>query len=222
MSRSVLALALVALVAGVGTADAKRKPRRGKAKPNMPTGWTWPPSKAMRAAGKACQAELDRLQIAWKPGPKQRKIATPIVVPAMEFGGVKVKPTFRRPPFVMDCHLALALARHGKELHARGVRELLFSRIYGYTRVRTGGREGRALSRHALGLAIDVRAIVDDAGRKAVVLDDYPKDDALLLAVEQYLNDSGGFRMVLTPKNDPESHDDHFHIEARVDYPRVP
>ncbi|MBP8806403.1 MAG: extensin family protein [Kofleriaceae bacterium] len=220
MSRaSIAVLALVAVAASSSDADARRKPRK-KTKPNMPAGWTWPPSKAMRTAGVACQAELDRLQVTWKPGKKERKIATPVVVPAMVFGGVAVKPTFRRPPFVMDCHMALALARHGKELYARGVREIWFSRIHGYTRVRTGGRQTRSLSRHALGLAIDIRAVVDDTGRKAVVLDDYPKDDPILLAVEQYFNDSGGFRTVLTPKNDPESHDDHFHVEAVIDYPK--
>ena len=32
------------------------------------------------------------------------------------------------------------------------------------------------------------------------------------------INDSGNFRLVLTPKNDPISHKDHFHIEANPDY----
>ena len=51
-----------------------------------------------------------------------------------------------------------------------------------------------------------------------MVLGDYLAGDALLLRVEDYLNDSGGFRMVLTPRNDPASHYDHFHVEARADY----
>ena len=212
--------ALVALAVLVEDAEA-RKPRkraRARAPSNMPEGWTWPPSAAMRAAGKACTAELDRLGVGWKKAPAEPKVATPITVPAMVFGGVKLVPTFRPPPFVMDCELARALALHGQELYVRGVREVHFSRIYGNTPVRTGGRTLRALSRHALGLAVDVRAIVDDTGRKAVVVDDYLKDDPLLLAVETYLNDSGGFRTVLTPRNDPASHDDHFHVEARADF----
>ncbi|MBK9036634.1 MAG: extensin family protein [Myxococcales bacterium] len=224
--------ALLALGILVDDAEARRpKPkhkrahatRRAPRRPaNMPDGWTWPPSKTMRAAGKACTTELSRLGVAWKPATAARKIATPITVPAMVFGGVKLVPTFRRPPFVMDCQLARALTMHGRELHARGVRELHFSRIYGYTPVRTRGKVLKALSRHALGLAVDVRAIVDDTGHKAVVQDDYLKDDPLLLAVEAYLNDSGGFRTVLTPRNDPASHYDHFHVEARADFSAPP
>jgi hypothetical protein len=199
-------------------ARSKGRAKAPSRQANMPDGWTWPPSKQMRAAGDACTAELDRLGVVWKPAAAEPKIATPITVPSMVFGGVAVLPTFRKPPFVMDCQLAHSLAVHGKELYARGVRELHFSRIHGYTQVRTGGQTKAALSRHALGLAIDVRAIVDDTGHKAMVLGDYLAGDALLLRVEDYLNDSGGFRMVLTPRNDPASHYDHFHVEARADY----
>ena len=201
---------------------ATKRTQRPTRQANMPDGWSWPPTPAMRAAGDACTAELDRLGVVWKPARAEPKITTPITVPAMMFGGVAVLPTFRKPPFVMDCQLARALAVHGKELYARGVRELHFSRIHGYTQVRTGGTTTAALSRHALGLAIDVRAIVDDTGQKAVVLGDYNAGDALLLRVEDYLNDSGGFRTVLTPSNDPASHYDHFHVEARADFSPPP
>ncbi|HWN67107.1 MAG TPA: hypothetical protein VNM90_05675 [Haliangium sp.] len=54
------------------------------------------------------------------------------------------------------------------------------------------------------------------------IANDYLNDDELLLAVEQVINESGDFRMVLTPANDPESHDDHFHFEAKVDYKQPP
>ena len=47
---------------------------------------------------------------------------------------------------------------------------------------------------------------------------DYPQGDALLLAVERAINASGSFRLVLTPKNDPISHKDHFHLEANPSY----
>ena len=40
----------------------------------------------------------------------------------------------------------------------------------------------------------------------------------LLLSIEEVLNKSGRFRTVLTPRNDPKSHYDHFHIEAAIDY----
>ena len=32
------------------------------------------------------------------------------------------------------------------------------------------------------------------------------------------VNDSGQFRILLTPRNDPKSHSDHFHFEANPDY----
>ncbi len=197
----------------------KRKPPASSAlrSDNMPPGWSWPPTRAMVAAGKACTAELDALGITWKRGTATRKIATPIMVPGMELGGIKLVSRWRQGPFVMDCALALELARHGEALHAIGVRELQFSRIHGYTKVRVGGRTKNMLSRHALGLAMDIYSIKDDQGRVAVVETDYPQGDPLLLAVEQALNGAGGFRTVLTPRNDPRSHHDHFHIEARVD-----
>ncbi len=203
---------------GDGKGARRRRPRALAS--NMPEGWRWPPSPAMKRAGKACTARLDKLGVRWRPAGKLKKIATPITVPAMTFGGVKLSPTFRPPPFVMDCHLALALATFGKDMYDLGVREIRFSRIYGYTPVRTGGRTKRVLSRHALGLAIDIRGLVDDTGREAVVLRDYPTDDPLLLRFEDLLNDSGGFRTVLTPRNDPTSHDDHFHVEVALEYGR--
>lgn len=222
-------LAAVAALGIATDADARGKKRKKKKRAhatqvhkkasNMPGGWTWPPSRAMDEKGKACTAELDALGIAWQPAPAKARIPQPITVPSMELGGVKFVSTYRRGPHVMDCHLALALATHAAQLHALGVREIHFSRIHDYTPVRAHGvTKKRVLSRHALGLAIDLRAFVDDTGHKAVVVDDYPRGDALLLRIENYLNDSGGFRTVLTPKNDPASHHDHFHAEIRVDY----
>jgi hypothetical protein len=65
---------------------------------------------------------------------------------------------------------------------------------------------------------MDVISFVDENGREAVVAKDYKDDDELLLSVERAINDSGIFRLVLTPKNDPISHRDHFHVEANPDY----
>ncbi|HUQ04644.1 MAG TPA: extensin family protein [Kofleriaceae bacterium] len=226
-SRVALVTAVAVALVGASTAEArtrKKKKRAKKAKVtekrrnNMPNGWAWPPSKVMGEAGKACTDELDTLGIAWKPAKRERKVNTPITLDAMELAGVKLVSVYRRGPYVMDCELALGLAHHLPALHAIGVRELHFSRIHEYTKVRVAGKQLASLSRHALGLAIDVRSFVDADGRKAVVLDDYPLGDRLLLEVEKTLGDSGGFRTILTPRNDPQSHDDHFHLEVRVDY----
>jgi hypothetical protein len=223
-----------ALAGAASPALAKSKARhhaKAKAKPvnlgshradNMPPNWTWPPSKSMRAAGAKCLAKLDELGIKYKKASAQKKISTPITIPGMELGGLKLTSIWRTGPFVMDCDLALALATYGPKLTAVGVSELQFSRIYGYTPVHVGGKTKPFLSRHALGLAIDVYAFVDDQGNKSVVETDYPKGDPFLLSIEQAVNDSGGFRLCLTPGNDPLSHHDHFHLEANVIYPVAP
>jgi len=65
---------------------------------------------------------------------------------------------------------------------------------------------------------MDVVSFVDDQGREANVAHDYKDGDELLLAIERAVDESGTFRLVLTPKNDPISHKDHFHIEANPDY----
>jgi hypothetical protein len=202
---------------------SRSKKRRSKrARNNMPKGWTWPVTSKMKAVGKACLAALDSRGVAWRKASSVRKVATPITLPGMEIGGVRLVSTYRPGPFVMDCHLVLGLADFATTLHALGVRELRFSRIHDYTQVRVNGAVKRALSRHALGIAIDIRAFVDDAGNVSTVETDYPAGDELLLAVESALNASGKFRTVLTPGNDPASHDDHFHIEVGVDYTVAP
>jgi hypothetical protein len=198
-----------------------RVPTRSTAT-NMPPGWTWPPSRHMEESGQACEAKLDDLAVSWEPTASEGHVVAPIRVPEMQLGGVTYTSLFRQGPFVMDCELALALETYGEQLRALGVREVKFGRIYGWTKVRVGGKTKNMLSRHALGLAMDIVSIVDEDGREAVVARDYNRDDELLLGVEKVLNASGGFRTVLTPKNDPISHRDHFHIEARVDFTPPP
>ena len=153
-----LAFAVVPLAA-----DA-RSPKKGTPRPrlNMPTGWTWPPSPRMKADGKACLARLTELGVKWKKGPATPKIATPIVLPGMMVGGVKLTSIWRKGPFPMDCYLALAFAERGAAaLRATGVVELRFAGIHSYRKV----AGTNVLSRHALGLAIDVFEMVDVDGR---------------------------------------------------------
>jgi hypothetical protein len=84
--------------------------------------------------------------------------------------------------------------------------------------VRFLGHRGKVLSRHALGLAMDVVSFTDKNGRVVKVETDYPKKDPLLLAIEDLIDHDKDFRILLTPKNDPISHKDHFHFEASVDF----
>ncbi len=200
------------LLLAAGTADAR--PRAD----NMPRGWTWPPSRTMVSAAKACEARLDELGVTWKSGKPQGHVVDAIVVSDGQIGGITYTNVYDKGPLVMDCQLVLALAQFAPHLYELGVREVKVGSIYRWSKVRVAGQTKDLLSRHALGLAMDVVSFVDDTGREAVVAKDYKNDDELLLSVERAIDDSGIFRIVLTPKNDPVSHKDHFHVEANPDY----
>jgi len=204
-----------------GTKSAKHAHASGVARAsgdNMPRGFTWPPSPAMTDAEAACEHELDDDAVAWKPASRDGHIADAVTIEDGTLGGIAYVPVYGKGPYKLDCQLALALATIGPELHAAGVREVHFGSIYRWSNVRVGGKTKHVLSRHALGLAMDVVSFVDDRGREANVAKDYRHDDALLLDVEHAINASSSFRLVLTPRNDPISHKDHFHLEANPSY----
>lgn len=204
-------IAIVALVAGVAAA----RPPRGN---NMPRGWTWPPSTTMVAAARDCEAKLDELGVTWQPAKRVGHVVDPIAIPDGQIGGIAYTNVYDKGPATMDCQLALALATVAPRLYELGVREVRVGSTYRWSNVRVGGKTKDVLSRHALGIAMDVVSFVDDGGREAIVAKDYKDGDELLLAIERAIDDSGSFRLVLTPKNDPISHKDHFHLEANPDY----
>lgn len=190
---------------------------------NMPHGYVWPPSKQMIAAEKSCTEELDTLGVKFKPAKAEGRIVSALTVDPdadgnIVLGGIKYKSAWRSPPYKMDCQLALALHNFGPDLFAAGVREIKFGSIFRWTNVRVNGETKPFLSRHALGIAMDIVSFSDEAGHEANVKKDYPLGDPLLLAVEGAVKESGRFRTLLTPQNDPISHSDHFHIEVAVDY----
>ena len=217
MSRGAVIAAIAITLAWAAPADAARRARH---RPNMPDGWKWPPTGEMRREGKKCLADLRRMGVFFKKAPRKRKITTPIVVPEMRFGPLFLSPTFRKPPFLMDCRLARGFAQYAELISSLGVAELRFSTIYQYRKVRTRrGRGGRgALSRHALGLALDVFEIQMATGERFVVKDDYWFNPTLM-KIELALRATGAFRAILTPSVDPISHRDHFHLEIAVEYP---
>jgi hypothetical protein len=212
----VVALAAVLLLVGSSIAEAGRRGARR----NMPRGWTWPPSRETRRDGRRCMRELRALGVRFERARRRRLIATPVVVPDMKFGPISLVPTYRKPPFVMDCRLALALATNADRLAALGIRELRFSSIYDYRRVRLRRKVHRVLSRHAYGLAIDVFKVVLENGTVLDVDENY-WSSPLLIAAELAMRRSGGFRAVLGPAIDPVSHSDHLHMEAVVERPET-
>jgi len=134
-----------------------------------------------------------------------------------EIGGITYTAVYGKHQ-VFDCQLVLALATFAPRLYELGVREVKFGSAFRWSKVRVGGKTKNILSRHALGIALDVSAFVDDTGRIAYVGRDYKRGDDLLISIERAVNDSGMFRVLLTPRNDPKSHYDHFHFEANPDY----
>ena len=121
-------MALVStLLLAVVVAGSPGKPRKVR---NMPDGWTWPPSAAMKEAGARCLAALDAAAVGHEPAAPAPKIATPIVIPEMAIGGVALVPLRGEGPFPMDCHLAAAIADVAPELRALGVQSLHFRTLH--------------------------------------------------------------------------------------------
>jgi hypothetical protein len=245
-SRALLVFALVAGVGAAYVIDAKPQKTQAKKKQkkkkkkkktvsrtpskatlknvtNMPRGYKWPPSKQMLAAEKVCRDELGTLGVKFKEAKAEGRMVSALTIDPdadghIVLGGIKYKSAWRSPPYKMDCQLALALENFGNELFTAGVREVKFGSIFRWTNVRVNGETKPILSRHALGIAMDIVSFSDETGREANVKNDYPLGDPLLLAVEEAVKGSTRFRTLLTPQNDPASHSDHFHIEVAVDY----
>lgn len=191
---------------------------------NMPRGFAWPPTPQMKEAEQACEARLDELGVPHQPAKSEGRIVDAITVTAEDgtfaLGGVTYVSAFRNGPHKLDCQLALALTEFGQDLTTLGVHQVTFGSIYRWTNVRVGGKTKNILSRHALGIAMDIVSFTDESGRVANVRKDYKAGDELLHKIEESVNSSGKFRLLLTPANDPISHSDHFHLEAAVDYTR--
>jgi hypothetical protein len=187
--------------------------------PNMPRNWAWPPTPAMKDAGTRCLEDLDELGVTYRRHASVKKVATPIVVPDLKLGAIGLESVYRKGPFVMDCHLARGLARHSAALRVLGVETLRFSQIHDYRHVQRNGRRTNILSRHAIGLAMDVRGVVLDDGTELAVERDYAEGPNALHAVEALVAGLEEFRTPLTPANDPRGHDDHFHFEAQMPLP---
>lgn len=203
--------ALVVVLASSAAVAGKSKSRRV---PNMPRGWSWPANPAMLEAGERCLEDLAEHEVVFEAG-HAKKVNTPIVVPGMELAGIRLEPTWRNGPFVLDCHLAIALHAMAPELKELGVSALRFSTIHDHRYVKRNGRKTNILSRHAIGLAMDIFEVRLDDGRVLKVKQSYGSED-VLPAVERVFAKSERFRTPLTPGNDPKGHDDHFHLEARM------
>jgi hypothetical protein len=204
---------IATLLLSLVVAGAPGKPRKVR---NMPDGWTWPPSAAMKDAGARCLATLDAAGVGHGPAAPVKKIATPIVIPEMTIGGVTLVPLRGEGPFPMDCHLAAAIAAVAEELRALGVRSLHFRTLHKHRAVRKRGKSMRFLSRHAIGLAIDVFEVGFVDGEVLQVVADWSAEGRRLAKVAEVFERAAAFRTPLTPANDPRDHGDHIHFEAHM------
>lgn len=197
-------------------AKRKRRRRRRVGRLNMPRGWSWPPNRAMRRAGNRCLKDLTRMGVKWRRAPKAPRVVTPIYVRDGKLGSISFGPTWRRGPHVMDCHLARALAKHSAIFNKHGIVKLWFSQVHKFRTVTVGGRNRRnILSRHALGLAMDVPILETKDGQYLRIKRDYHATPSLR-ALELDIGKTPEFRRVISPIVDPKSHDDHFHFAAKM------
>lgn len=151
-------------------------------------------------------------------------VATPVRIQGNAIGRTRYLPRYPSNTMVMDCRLAVALYRAGEIFKANEISAVVFSNFYSWRHVETSGR----LSRHALGLAVDVHALVDLKGGRLEVLGDYEKGlgkgktcegrartlkGRMLRDLACDLDASGLFEVVLTPDYD-KGHENHLHISV--------
>jgi len=155
---------------------------------------------------------------------KQRGIAIGVEISDRVLGGVKYT-AYKKAPFVIDCSLAVSLARSGVLLRSLGVEEVTYSSAYQRRKIRGTSR----LSSHSFGLAIDLHTFRGARIGTLRVKDDYEQglgdyDDCvgapltrggqILRGVDCGLAESGAYRILLSPDYDA-AHYNHFHVEAR-------
>ncbi|MGD8859306.1 MAG: hypothetical protein PVI30_04790 [Myxococcales bacterium] len=124
-----IAVAFVMFCGGDRPAHAQRA-RSAVSTANMPPGWHWPPTEAMRESGSRCLSAPAAAGVHYRLARTSARIATPVVIPDMAFAGLAVHQVWARRPPVMDCHMALALAQHARLLASVGVREMVTAGFY--------------------------------------------------------------------------------------------
>lgn len=175
-----------------------------------------------------CRGVLDELGVQYGPArtSRARGINDPIVLHPV-LNGVRL--FFRRfdtrpAPILMDCRLALALHEMTRQLNeVWGVDSLVHHGVYSYRCI--VNTDPCRLSQHAMGLAIDLGAFRDRAGRTYSVSNDFVANgrptcppraddgpDQFLKDFACWMRDSRTFSVVLTP-NYNHQHRSHFHVD---------
>lgn len=174
-----------------------------------------------------CERELRALGVAFeRVGSDDARGVAQAIRLAGAVDGVRIEPG-EGVHAVIDCRLAVALARWAPDLRAHGVARIEHVSIY---RPNARVRGSRRVSGHAHALAIDALAFVLDDGTRLSVLESWRDRDrgedpcaaheadddatrrmrgAICAAVQRDL-----FQVVLTPHHDA-AHANHVHLEIR-------
>lgn len=215
-----LALA-VALGLAPQRAQSRSHARRWKV-PFVNPKYYLPAAKGYRDRG--CLRLLRALRVPYRRLRHVKGVTTPIRVLGNRIGRTRYVPRYKSNKMIMDCRLAVALARANEVFKANQISALVFSNFYCWRYVEESGR----LSRHALGLAVDVHAFIDRKGRRLDVLRDYHRGlgkgrtcegraknyrARVLRDLACDLDASGLFETVLTPDYN-KGHHNHFHISV--------
>lgn len=160
----------------------------------------------------------------FKTLPKVRGVATPVLILGDRIGRIRYTHTQGKNRMVMDCRLAVALQRASPLFNVNGVGVVYYSNFYSWRYVKGTKR----LSRHALGLAVDIHSLKALNGRRMDLTQHYEKGlgrgrtcegrartwkGRLLRDLTCDLDESGLFERILTPDFD-QGHRDHFHIST--------
>ena len=209
--------------------DADAGTREGAPVPDIPR-------TAVEIAALTDRACLRALSRAAVPFIRVRQAVPGVALPVMVTGAIRgVRITGRGTPAereLMDCRLAVALARFAPTLRALRVRELRHISLHRPASAATIARNP-VQTRHPAGLAIDVAAVVYDDGRALDVLRDFHgrRGAAVCGPTARVRADSGAralrtvaceaarrgfFNVVLTP-NFNLAHRNHFHLEVARD-----
>jgi hypothetical protein len=182
-------------------------------------------SKALNGA--KCYALLRQLGIPFKLGPYKHKSAMkyPVSLPNKLIGGIYYRWAWgSKPALVFNCRMVVALYLAAPIFKKHGFDEIIYTSTFRYTRV--AGK--RRLSRHAYGMAIDIKAMRGPGGLVAVIERDWmriagtkqscvgPLPPGVPRTMRQLICDFEKypiFRRILTPDYD-HGHRDHFHISG--------
>ncbi|PKN23990.1 MAG: hypothetical protein CVU65_13030 [Deltaproteobacteria bacterium HGW-Deltaproteobacteria-22] len=120
--------------------------------------------------GQVCLNTLTRLKVPWKPGRQKRGLSNPVELTTHMLNGVYYHWYWASDPdMLLDCRMVLALYIAAPVFRKHGFDEVLYTSSYRYSRI-SGTRR---LSRHAVGMALDVKALRGPNGLVVVVERDW-------------------------------------------------